>query len=152
MEENEKAIYFDMDGTITDLYGVPNWLDMLRAANPAPYELAPALLHLSTLARLLNRLQKSGYTIGIVSWLAKDSDASYDQAVLTSKVEWLHRHLHSVSWDEIHIVKHGTPKHTIVNYPNGILFDDEEKNRKNWTGTAYTEDKIIEVLKNLLSN
>ena len=31
------AIYLDMDGTIADLYAVPNWLKMLRAENPAPY-------------------------------------------------------------------------------------------------------------------
>ena len=28
-----KAIYFDMDGTIADLYGVDGWLDSLVAAN-----------------------------------------------------------------------------------------------------------------------
>ena len=26
----EKAIYFDMDGTIANLYAVENWLPMLR--------------------------------------------------------------------------------------------------------------------------
>ena len=36
----EKAIYFDMDGTIANLYAVENWLDMLRAFNPTPYEQA----------------------------------------------------------------------------------------------------------------
>ena len=149
MEENGKAIYFDMDGTIADLYGVPNWLNMLRSYDATPYKKAPALLHLSTLARLLNRLQRKGYIIGIVSWLSKGSNKTYDEEVKTSKLEWLKLHLHSVTWDEIHIVKHGTPKQTIVNYPNGILFDDEQKNRDRWTGTAYTEDKIIEVLKAL---
>ena len=33
---NEKAIWFDMDGTIADLYGDPDWLAKLRAYNPAP--------------------------------------------------------------------------------------------------------------------
>ena len=149
MVETGKAIYFDMDGTIADLYGVPNWLNMLRSYDATPYRKAPALLHLSTLARLLNRLQRNGYTIGIVSWLSKGSNKTYDEEVTTSKLEWLELHLHSVTWDEIHIVKHGTPKQTIVNCPNGILFDDEQKNRDKWTGTAYTEDKIIEVLKAL---
>ena len=31
-----KAIYFDMDGTIADLYAVDGWLDMLRAYDPTP--------------------------------------------------------------------------------------------------------------------
>ena len=30
------TIWFDMDGTISDLYAVENWLPMLRAENPKP--------------------------------------------------------------------------------------------------------------------
>ena len=35
-----KMICFDMDGTIADLYAVENWLPMLRAFDPTPYEVA----------------------------------------------------------------------------------------------------------------
>ena len=31
-----KMICFDMDGTIADLYNVPNWLEMMRDENTAP--------------------------------------------------------------------------------------------------------------------
>ena len=31
----QKAIYFDMDGTIADFYGVPNWLEYLIAGDSA---------------------------------------------------------------------------------------------------------------------
>lgn len=30
----KNAIYFDMDGTIANLYGVENWLDYLIANDP----------------------------------------------------------------------------------------------------------------------
>ena len=33
----KKTIWFDLDGTIANLYGVDGWLPMLRAENPAPY-------------------------------------------------------------------------------------------------------------------
>lgn len=142
-----KAIYFDMDGTIANLYGVDGWLDMLIAKDETPYAIAKPMVRLSSLARILNRLQKNGYTIGVVSWLAKNSTNEYDERVVNAKREWLARHLKSVQFDEIHIVPYGTPKETIVNIPNGILFDDEKRNRDNWTGTAYDETSIIEVLK-----
>ena len=142
-----KAIYFDMDGTIANLYGVDGWLDMLIAKDETPYAIAKPMVKLSSLARILNRLQKKGFTIGIVSWLAKNSTNEYDERVANAKREWLAKHLKSVQFDEIHIVPYGTPKETIVNIPNGILFDDEEPNRKNWFGTAYDETNIIEVLK-----
>lgn len=144
-----KAIYFDMDGTIANLYGVENWLENLRAENPAPYEKASPLLKLNQLAKILNNLQKKGWSIGIVSWLSKNSSENYDLEVTKAKNKWLKSHLKSVKFDEIKIVPYGTPKEKIVNFPKGILFDDEEKNRKNWKGKAFDEKNILEILKAL---
>lgn len=146
-EKMEKAIYFDMDGTITDLYGVKDWLTQLRAEKAAPYRAAIPLLKLQPLARRLNKLQKSGYKIGIVSWTSKQATTEYMEEIDKAKREWLSIHLKSVKWDEIHIIKYGTPKETVVNYPNGILFDDEEQNRIKWRGYAFDEKNIMEVLK-----
>jgi hypothetical protein len=143
------TIFFDMDGTIADLYGVENWLEHLIALDALPYKIAKPLIRLSALARVLNRLQKQGYRIGIVSWLAKNSNAAYDKQVTKVKKEWLKKHLASVNFDEIHIVKYGTPKQTFAKTENDILFDDEEKNRKSWTGKAFDVNKIIEILKGM---
>ena len=144
-----KAIYFDMDGTLANLYGVNNWLENLRAENPMPYEKAAPLLNLSQLAKILKNLQKKGYRLGIISWLSKNSSENYDLAVTKAKIKWLNSHLRSINFDEIVIVPYGTPKNLVVEYPNGILFDDEEQNRKNWSGFAFDETEIIKVLKAL---
>ena len=144
-----KAIYFDMDGTIANLYGVENWLENLRAENPMPYEKALPLLKLNQLAKILNNLQKKGWSIGIVSWLSKNSSENYDLEVTKAKNKWLKSHLKSVKFDEIKIVPYGTPKEKIVNFPKGILFDDELKNRENWKGQAFDEKNILEILKAL---
>lgn len=141
------TIYFDMDGTIADLYGVDNWLDMLRAGDVTPYATAKPLVRLNQLARVLNALQANGVKIGIISWLSKTSTAKYDKAVRQAKREWLRRHMPSVHWDEIHIVKYGTPKYKVCRYRAGILFDDEEKNRRHWQGEAHTEKEIFDVLR-----
>ena len=143
------TIFFDMDGTIADLYGVENWLDYLIASDALPYEIAKPLIRLNALARVLNRLQKQGYKVGVISWLAKNSDTDYDEKVTRAKKEWLKKHLTSVNFDEIHIVKYGTPKQTFAKTENDILFDDEEKNRNDWTGKAFDVNKIIEILKGM---
>ena len=145
----EKAIYFDMDGTIADLYGVENWLEDLINSEPRPYKVATPLVRMNSLARVLNRLQREGYSIGIVSWLSKSGTQEYNREVTKAKKEWLYTHLKSVSFDEIRIVPYGTPKEKVVDKPKGILFDDEENNRKNWCGTAYDVNNIIEILKAL---
>lgn len=143
------TIYFDMDGTIADLYGVENWLEMLINHIETPYEVAKPLLRLSALARVLNGLQKKGYRIGIISWLSKNSTTEYDERVTQAKLTWLSIHLASVQFDEINIVSHGTPKEQFATSEMDILFDDEEKNRKSWTGQAFDATEIMETLKAL---
>jgi len=143
------TIYFDMDGTIADLYGVENWLDFLIAKEELPYEIAKPLVRLSLLARYLNKLQRKGYRIGIISWLAKNSNEDFDERVTKAKREWLSVHLSSVQFDEINIVPYGTPKSNFSNDSSDILFDDEIQNRENWNGIAYDVDSIIEILKAL---
>lgn len=139
-------IYFDMDGTIANLYGVEGWLDYIINEDAFPYTAAKPLVNMNKLARNLNKLQKAGYEIGIISWLAKNSNDGYDEKVTTAKRKWLTKHLASVHFDEILIVKYGTPKHTLG---NGILFDDEKPNREKWGKGAYTPEEIFEVLKEL---
>lgn len=143
------TIFFDMDGTIADFYGVENWLDYLIASDTLPYEIAKPLVKLNSLARILNRLQRNGYKIGIISWLSKNGTDDYNDAVTETKKNWLKKHLASVEFDEIHIVKYGTPKQMFAKTKNDILFDDEEKNRNNWTGKAFDVNAIIEILKGM---
>lgn len=143
-----KAIYFDLDGTIADLYGVEGWLDDLIAENTRPYAEAKPLLNLSLLARYIHKAQKMGYIVGVISWLSKSGTPEYNKAVTEVKREWLKKHLPSVEWDEIHIVEYGTPKSTCRTCP-GILFDDEERNLKEWGAGAVIASSLLEVLRNL---
>ena len=140
------AIYLDMDGTIADLYAVPNWLKMLRAENPTPYIQAEPLVRLSALARHLNRLQRNGYIIGIISWGSKHATPEYDEAVAKAKNFWLNKHLPSVKFDEIHIVPYGTPKSTVAREKNGYLFHDEENNRTEWGINAFDVVNMLDIL------
>lgn len=143
------TIFFDMDGTIANLYGVENWLNYILIADALPYEIAKPLVKLNVLARILNKLQKEGYRIGIISWLAKNSDATYDEKVIEAKQKWLKKHLASVKFDEINIVAYGTPKQMFAKTNNDILFDDEKRNRDNWTGKAFDVNEILKVLKGI---
>ena len=141
-----KAIYFDMDGTIADLYGVDGWQEYLNASDPTPYEIASPLLNLSSLARLLHKAQGLGYKIGVISWTSKSGSDCYNAKVATTKIKWLAKHLPSVEWNEIKIVAYGTPKSTCG---NGILFDDEIGNRTEWGENSFEPSEILKVLRSL---
>ena len=147
------TIYLDLDGTVVNFYGVPNWLECLEAQDSTPYRVAKPLVHLSTLARYLNRLQARGYNIGIISWLSKSGTDKFNAEVAEVKREWLAKHLPSVQWDEIHIVPYGVPKSNCATCPNAILFDDEQRNLNEWTANthnmAYNADLLMEILRHL---
>ena len=142
----EKAIYFDMDGTIADLYGVDGWLDDLMNESTRPYAAAAPLLNMQQLARRLNILAARGFSINIISWTARGGSAEYNERVKEVKIQWLHVHLRSVHFDNIYVVPYGTPKE---NFGNGILFDDEPHNRETWQGVAHDVNNILEILKGL---
>lgn len=149
MEKLNVTINFDLDGTLANLYGVDGWLPMLIAEDETPYAIAEPLLRLSTLARMLNRLQNEGYKIAVLSWLSKGGSEEYSERVIDAKLDWLAQHLPSVVWDRIAIVEYGTPKELFCDTPEDILFDDEEYNRENWNGFAFDVDDICGVLRNL---
>lgn len=142
-------IYFDMDGTIANLYGVEDWLSYLLESNPYPYMAAETLCNFSVLAKLIHKLQNMGHEVGIISWLAKNSNNDYDALVTNAKRNWLKKHLPSVTFDEIHIVSYGTPKQ-IFKTENSFLFDDEERNREAWGEGAFSEKNLLENLKLML--
>ena len=140
-------IWFDMDGTIADLYGVRDWLPAILARDTRPYEIARGIGNLALIARLLNKVQKNGHEIGIISWTAKNAPADYNARIATAKREWLGKHLASVKWNEIKVVDYGTNKKTACG--GGILFDDEEPNRATWGEGAHEPREIVEVLKKM---
>ena len=139
-------IWFDMDGTLADLYGVKNWLEMLKAYDPTPYAKAKPLVNMAALARMIHNRQAKGYKVCIVSALSKESTPAYDAAVMKAKITWLKKHLASVQFDEIHFVPYSFQKND-VNSGDDVLFDDEQRHLEAWTGKAYHAKEMMEKLK-----
>lgn len=148
----KKAIVFDMDGTLADFYNVNGWLDDLNNENERPYKEANPLYDMEALKEILNVLKICGWTIVVTSWLAKNSSKEYDKKVREAKKEWLKKY--SFPYDEIHLVKYGTPKAncTRKKFNYQILVDDNEKVRNGWTlgETINANENIMNPLIDLL--
>lgn len=144
-----KTIYFDMDGTIANFYGVDGWLNDLVNHNARPYAVAKPLVNCSTLARMIHKAQKNGYRVGVISWLSKNSTSEFDREVTKVKMRWLASHLPSVVFDEINIVSYGTPKSTVAT-TKGFLFDDEIGNRTEWGEGARDVHNIFKDLAEII--
>ena len=127
-----KMICFDMDGTIADLYAVPNWLAKLRAEDASPYAEADPMWDMEKLRDILLKLISKGWEIRVISWLSKDSTEEYKEAVRQAKREWLTRY--DFPADKVHLVAYGTTKADCVRRiaEAAILVDDNEKVRNGW--------------------
>ena len=147
-----KTLVFDMDGTIANLYGVENWLEMLRAEDPTPYIIAEPMYNVNILNFILNQLKADGWKIVVTTWLAKGSTKYYDTLVREAKLAWLEEH--NFPFDEVHMVKYGTTKANCTRKLGGfqILVDDNATVRKGWTlgATIDANENILEILEKLL--
>ena len=148
-----KTLVFDMDGTIADLYAVTDWLENIIAENVRPYAIAEPMYNMNKLVNVINRLKEDGWRVAIVSWTSKHGSKEYNKAVRKVKKEWLDRY--NFPYDELHVIKYGTPKSYCMRKTGGfqILFDDEEPNRKAWRNgsTVNANEDIYKILKNMLT-
>lgn len=145
-----KAIYFDMDGTIYDLYGVNGWLEMLQAEDETVYNCGKALYNMNELNDLMMKFVALGFTIGVITWASMNGSKEFNKRTRAIKKAWIEENLPCVS--EFHCVKYGTPKHTVGKIKNSILIDDNAEVRAAWNGeTINACEDIMKELKSLLA-
>lgn len=142
--------YFDMDGTIADLYGYEGWLDMLRAEDTKPYEECGTLVDIEKMREVLNDYVQAGIKVGIISWGAMGGSREYCKRTRKAKIAWCEKYFPDV-FTEYHVVKYGTPKHRVRNEKDSILVDDNAEVRDAWKGeTIDAAEDIISILKQIL--
>jgi hypothetical protein len=148
-----RAIYFDMDGTIANFYGVDGWLDAIRNESVMPYIAAEPLMNPTHLIDILMQLKAKGCTIGIISWSAMGGSKEYNKRVRAAKLAWVNNYFGNI-FDEFHVVKYGTPKHRVAKIKDSILVDDNVDVRDTWkngaTVDASNSENMVKELHNML--
>lgn len=136
-----KNIFFDMDGTIADLYGQSDWLKCILNKDTKPYDNAQPMVDMKQFNKKCRELKKMGYTVNIISWLCKGQDEEYYQRIDKSKREWLKKHL-DFSLDKVYIIPYGKDKSQFKITPQDVLFDDENNNINTWRENGILLDKV----------
>lgn len=152
-----KMLCFDMDGTIADTYAVDKWLDKLQAEDASPYQEAQPMWDMVALNEVLMLLEKQGWEVRVISWLAKDSSKEYAKATREAKAQWLEKYQFPAQ--KCHFIQYGATKANSVREAcsdgYAILFDDNDKIRQGWhLGDTInpTTNNLIDVLKALLED
>lgn len=147
-----QAVYFDLDGTIANLYNVEGWESKLHAEDLSPYADASPLVDMVRLAAIIAKLRSAGVTVGVISWGAMGGTVEYTREVKRVKREWCKRW--GLAFDEFHVVKYGTPKHWVAKCKRSILVDDNSEVRQAWTLgatiNASNSSRMMEQLENIL--
>lgn len=147
-----QAIYFDLDQTLADLAGVPQWLEKLRVEDPSPYADARPLVDMVRLAAIIAKLRSAGVTVGVISWGAMNGTTEYTREVKRVKREWCK--CWGLTFDEFHVVRYGTPKHRVAKCKRSILVDDNSEVRQTWTLGATVDasdsSRMMEQLETIL--
>ena len=116
-------IYFDMDGTIANLYEYKDWLKHLRSESVAPYEFCQPMVDMKQLKELLqNPIINS---VNIISWTSKHGTTEYNRKTRYAKIRWLAKNgldYHLI--DKYIIIPYGTDKADAIGKltENDILF------------------------------
>lgn len=150
----EKVLCLDMDGTIADLYSVPDWLKKLRSEDSSPYYEAAPIWDIAALNRELHRLIGDGWKVRIISWLSKQASPEYKDSIRRAKRAWLSKH--KIPFTHANFVAYGTDKNSCArrafNGGTAILADDDDGVRGNWRLGATINPKtqnLIDELKKL---
>ncbi len=147
-----KAICFDMDGTIANLYQVEGWKNMLNNSNSTAYLQAEPLFDMQALREILLQLKTVGWHILVITWGSMDSSKCFLEETKVAKTEWLDTM--QFPYDGIHCIKYGSSKSKALNsrFETGILIDDNPDVRKKWKlgDTLNPSENLIEELKKLL--
>lgn len=140
-------ICFDLDGTLFDLYGKKNWLEMLRTENPNAFEgdFLPEI-DKTKLYSSMKKLAKREVRFEVVTWLPKFASVEYEQKCAEKKRKWVKKNLPFIS--NVSCQSYGTPKQKAIikKASKMYLIDDSEEVGKKWE--TKIQRKFVKVSKN----
>ena len=144
-----KKIYFDMDGTVYDLYGMENWLEMLRNEEKGAFTLGNALVDMVALKEVCLRLIAKGYQIGIITWLPIGASLEYCEICTKEKREWAENNMPYIS--EFYALEYGVPKQYAParRAAEMWLVDDNKEVREMWV--TEKQRKAIDATENIIN-
>lgn len=88
-----KTVWFDMDGTLYDLYNVPNWLERLAEEDEGVFWDGAMMYNPYRIEQAIEALIAHGWRVGVITWAPKgvEKDDPFFAKVENIKRFWLKR-------------------------------------------------------------
>jgi len=149
-----KKIVFDLDGTLYDLYGVPDWEKKLREEKENIFLEGKSFLN-KDFYEIIEELLKNGFSFDVATWLPMFATKQYEEKCRKEKERWVKENLKFVK--NIYIDAYGVPKQKMVKEKSSlmILIDDNLEVCKDWATKKQRQyknvkDNLIEILEEIL--
>ena len=124
-----KVVYFDMDGTIADLYGVSDCFKRLDNMDATVYSEAKPI---DKYINMLKEFHTMGYKVIILSALGMVSSKRFDKDTIRNKGIWLDTYVGKEYIDERIYIPNTKHKELYQLFGKGILVDDDDRVLMNW--------------------
>ena len=130
--KNSTKIYFDLDGTVYDLYNVENWEPKLRAENSAVFREGNFIGDYDRFKSICEKLVAIGVQFGVITWLSMQSSPEYEIECTKVKREWVKKFMPFVS--EFNAQSYGTPKQNAIQKRTKTMYllDDNKEVCEMW--------------------
>ena len=137
-----KSIWFDMDGTIAELYKVEGWLTSLREGDWSVYSECAPRAHANRIRNAVRALVEDGWQVGVITWASKGIDWGKDlDAIAEVKHEWLCQFFPEIADGMFACIPYGYSKAKYLeelienghnHYSLAYLVDDNKEVRAEW--------------------
>ena len=126
------TIYFDLDGTLYDLYNIPNWLELLETENENVFAIGDLLYNENNFNNIIFALLEKNVVFGVITWLPKNASENYCAKCEEIKRNWCKNNLPFIS--HFTAQKYGTPKQNAIDKKTKqiILIDDNKEVCEKW--------------------
>ena len=148
-----KKIYFDLDGTVYNLYGQKDWLKRLDNEDETVFKTGDFIGDYDEFMATIHKLFEKGVEFGVITWLPMYATPSFERKCAEIKKDWIYKYLPFVN--EIHIIPYGIPKQQAILKKTDlmVLIDDNKEvcfqwnNSRNRISLNVGENSATDLLK-----
>lgn len=125
-------IYFDLDGTVYDLYSVENWLEKLRSEIASVFSEGDFIGDYNSFKTVCEKLVSVGVQFEVITWLPMQASSEYELECTEVKREWVKKFMPFVS--EFTAQSYGIPKQNAIKKraKTMYLLDDNKEVCEMW--------------------
>ena len=125
-------IYFDLDGTVYDLYNVENWLEKLRSEDASVFSEGNFIGDYNRFKTVCEKLVSVGVQFEVITWLPMQASEEYEIECTEVKREWVKKFMPFVT--EFTAQSYGIPKQNAIKKraKTMYLLDDNKEVCEMW--------------------